>query len=374
MYKRRSKFVIIVVFLLIILLLTTLTTKKDNIQLEFIKDLISQSKSWNECDLDWMFNHKLLYRKITRGNCDFTTNDLSGLIGMYEISKDFYYIEEALKIVDKDSSLFNTPSGIPGFKTVNVDIFSKYALEYYYLGDLTMNFTLLNQVDRGLQTINSLLELNRTVSQVNIQNPFKSINSRKPTKLFPVLLKLYMSTGSLGFKEMYSKSLSLITPQLKNLTREECYFPQMMTQYALLEKDSDWTFYLHLAHTLLEDYCLSVVDGSLSDKCTDAVEVDYEIYFYMYRLTQKSSWRDLAWDHLLSFGKCLDSKDLRFAYLLFSKDSKISLDEFVFSNGFPQSKRGFGKRITYLPLRQQVCLDCVDGYGLDSLLNGAFSL
>jgi hypothetical protein len=355
--KRRYKLLLLVIGFLSVVLFFRIKDEK----LEYIKDLIR--KSDGNCNLDNIFNQKLIGNSFESGDCLYSLRDLSFLIGMYEISQDSYYMQEAQKIFEKYSKEFDTPSGIPRIPdlseingTVNVDIFSKYALEYYYLGDYSGNSTYTDTVDRGLTSISSLLQINRTVDQVNIINPFKSKNSHKPSKLYTVLFSLYSSTGIKNFNEMYVKSVDLIIPNLKNLSREECYFPIMLMQDSEKSK---------VGNHLLEKYCLKEI-SSLGN-CGN---VDFELYFYMFRLTKKSYWRELGWEYLRTFGSCLEAKDLRFAYLLFS--TQFSLDQFIFSNGFPISKRGFGTRKRWLPVKHESCLDCIDGYALDSLLNGAF--
>lgn len=364
---RRTRTLVLLVLILLISLIQFLNIeKKGGVEIEFIKDLIL--KRTQDCDLDHIFNLIMLKKRYNIKNCQYSYKDLSGLLGIYEISQENYYLKKSLEIVAQDSQKFNTPSGIPSFNSsiVSIDILSYYSLEYYYLGDLTFNFTLLDQVEKGLKTINSLIDLNRTVKNINIQNPFKLIekDKPKPSKLYPVLLKLWISTGNSLFKEMYDKALGLITPFITNITLDECYFPGILTQGALLDRDKDWTFNLNLAHTI-QDVCVLQKDSEICGV------LDFEHLFYMYRLTNHGSWRDLAWEYISIHGDCLDSKSLRFAYLIFS--GEFSLEQYIFSNGYPLAVRGFGRRTSFLPSRESGCYDCVDGYGLDALLNGAFS-
>ena len=374
MFKTRSKLLLLGALSIVLYLFTKI--KKNNIQKEYIKDLIRKRKRE---DLNSVFNYYLItsrdYYSVQSNDFNseihfnpqegsFTFQNLSFLIGMYEISRDFKYLREAVSIIDKHLTEFNTPSGIPlsvvnpnsTSKTVNVDIFSKYALEYYYLGDYFLNNTFTDAVDKGLNNINSLLQVDRAVVQVNILNPFKSQNSQKPSKLYPLLLSLYQSTKIVKFKEMYDKSMEILLPSLTSIGGEECFIPHMLISYNEGSQTSK-----ELGYSLLRNCTLK----NSKEKC------NVETYFYMYRLSKSSYWREVAWDQILSNNGCLNDKDLRWAYLLFS--TEFSLDEYVFSNGFPIPKRGFGTRKTWLPTKQESCLDCIDGYGLDSLLNGAFS-
>jgi hypothetical protein len=182
---------------------------------------------------------------------------------------------------------------------------------------------------------------------------------------------------------MYDKSLSLITPFIQSITAMECFFPGMLTQGALLDRVQNWTVNLNLAHNL-QQYCnlprdlkdsRNSNDSGIESRlnCSDGNPLILENFFYMYRLTQDKSWRELGWEYITTFGDCLDDYSLRFAYFLFSDSSLYPLEEYIFSNGFPMAIRGVKDRRVFLPKREESCNDCIEGYGLDSLLNGAFS-
>ena len=180
LFKRKRFPLILTLFIILLLIHINLKKKEESLEIKFVKNLIVEKKEEQCSEILNSISNLLMINQISQTkyrnllkNCQFSSKDLSGLLGSYEITGHEFFSSHARNIFNQEYHRFDTPSGLPvkNSSTISIELIADYAIEYYYLGDLQGNFTFISLVEKGLKTIKSLIALNHSLQVINVYDP-----------------------------------------------------------------------------------------------------------------------------------------------------------------------------------------------------------
>ncbi|KAI8913243.1 glycoside hydrolase [Gorgonomyces haynaldii] len=193
-------------------------------------------------------------------------------------------------------------------------------------------------------------------------------------------LVVYDNDGKFAYLPDYNPSYAGMTKENKfhHLT---CFAGGMLSTGALTQRTGNWIKHLDLAAKITEtcyqcyfqntegvagEFCSVSGDKISSDSKYELRPETVESLFYMWRYTHDPKYREWGWHivqklekhcrdeigyHSLQYGprdkmeSFFLAETLKYLYLLFSEDSVIPLDEYVFNTeAHPFSIRGYGRR------------------------------
>lgn len=346
---------------------------------------------------------------------------LAGLLSCFALTGDEMFKVKAIEVANKLLPAFNTPTGIPhatinpgtgasqnwGWASGGCSILSEFGtlhLEFAYLSHITGDSQYLNKVKRIREVLKSLEKPDGLYP--NYLNPntgrwgqHHMCMGALGDSFYEYLLKSYLQSNN-SDTDALKTYIDAIEAFERRLVQKSSggltHFVELM--YGRIEQKMDhlscfaggmfalgakWstneTHYLQLgadiANTCHESYIRSATnlgpeafrfEGSTEAKAVRPNEVyyilrpeTYETYFYMWRLTKNSKYRDWGWEAVEALEKWCrtDSgysgikdvystdpqKDdvqqsyflaetLKYLYLLFSPDNILPLDQWVFNS------------------------------------------
>ncbi|KAL3310646.1 Mannosyl-oligosaccharide 1,2-alpha-mannosidase IB, partial [Cichlidogyrus casuarinus] len=349
---------------------------------------------------------------------EYNIRFFGGLLSAYSLTRDKLYLDKAIEFADSVLSAFNTPTGIPAslfnFKTKSsrthtwsvggcsiLSEFGTLQMEFAYLSELTGNPIYSEKVDKIRKLVASSLSRNSGLYYNHYNSATGSACSNSISfgamgdSFYEYLIKEYKRTNGKDVqgKQLFEESIegavklgvyrtskegnAFLTTYsgsaLSSMEHLTCFMGGTLAYSAPSKDHPNFSRGSKITDTCRLSYVkskwgigpdkfyftsdLEAVGASLSDNIYIQRPEVVESYFYMWRLTKDTKYRDWAWDAVLGINKTrtkfgfggiqnvynqnssLDStqqsfflaETLKYLYLIFCEDDVISLDRWVFN-------------------------------------------